>query len=123
VQAAIAACHAAAHEASATDWVEIAALYKELVRMVPTPVIELNRAVAVGMADGPEAGLRLVDALERSGALTGYHLLPATRADLLRRLDRRVEAAVAYRAALSLAATDAERRYLTRRIAQTSETG
>jgi RNA polymerase sigma-70 factor (ECF subfamily) len=123
VQAAIAACHAAAHEASATDWVEIAALYNELVRMVPTPVVELNRAVAVGMADGPEAGLRLVDGLERSGALTGYHLLPATRADLLRRLDRRVEAAVAYRAALSLAATDAERRYLTRRIAQTSKTG
>ena len=64
-----------------------------------------------------------MDGLERSGALTGYHLLPATRADLLRRLDRRVDAAVAYRAALSLAATDAERRYLTRRIAQTSETG
>jgi len=123
VQAAIAACHAAAHEAGATDWAEIAALYNELVRMVPTPVVELNRAVAVGMADGPEAGLRLVDGLERSGALTCYHLLPATRADLLRRLDRRVEAAVAYRAALSLAATDAERRYLTRRIAQTSETG
>jgi RNA polymerase sigma-70 factor (ECF subfamily) len=122
VQAAIAACHAAAPDASATDWVEIAALYRELVRMVPTPVVELNRAVAVGMADGPEAGLRLVDELERSGALAGYHLLPATRADLLRRLGRRSEAAVAYRVALDLAATDAERRYLARRIAESTET-
>jgi len=122
VQAAIAACHAAAPDASATDWVEIAALYQELVRMVPTPVVELNRAVAVGMADGPEAGLRLVDGLERSGALAGYHLLPATRADLLRRLGRRSEAVVAYRVALDLAATDAERRYLARRIAESTET-
>ncbi len=79
----------------ATDWVEIAALYSELVRMVPSPVVELNRAVAIGMADGPEAGLRLVDALDATGALSGYHLLPATRADLLRRLDRRAEAAAA----------------------------
>jgi len=122
VQAAIAACHAAAPDASATDWVEIAALYQELVRMVPTPVVELNRAVAVGMADGPEAGLRLVDGLERSGALAGYHLLPATRADLLRRLGLRSEAAVAYRVALDLAATDAERRYLARRIAESTTT-
>ena len=122
VQAAIAACHAAAPDASATDWVEIAALYQELVRMVPTPVVELNRAVAVGMADGPEAGLRLVDGLERSGALAGYHLLPATRADLLRRLGRRSEAVVAYRVALDLAATNAERRYLARRIAESTET-
>jgi RNA polymerase sigma-70 factor (ECF subfamily) len=123
VQAAIAACHAGAHDASETDWVEISALYNQLVRMVPTPVVELNRAVAVGMADGPEAGLRLVDGLERSGALAGYHLLPATRADLLRRLGRRTEAAVAYRVALSLAANDAERRYLSRRITQSTETG
>jgi RNA polymerase sigma-70 factor, ECF subfamily len=123
VQAAIAACHAAAPDASATDWVEIAALYRELVRMMPTPVVELNRAVAVGMADGPEAGLRLVDALDDSGALSGYHLLSATRADLLRRLGRPAEAAVSYRIALALAATDAERRYLARRLAQTSEPG
>ncbi|HEY5171744.1 MAG TPA: RNA polymerase sigma factor [Acidimicrobiia bacterium] len=123
VQAAIAACHAAAADASATDWVEIAALYRELVRMVPTPVVELNHAVAVGMADGPEAGLRLVDALDDSGALSGYHLLFATRADLLRRLGRPAEAAVSYRNALALAATDAERRYLARRLAQSSETG
>jgi len=120
VQAAIAACHAQAKHASATDWVEIAALYRELVRMVPSPVVELNRAVAVGMADGPEAGLRLVDALDQSGALAGYHLLPATRADLLRRLDRKAEAAEAYRDALALAATDAERRYLARRLAQSA---
>ena len=68
--------------------------------MVPSPVVELNRAVAVAMADGPAAGLALVDALDASGRLAGYHLLPATRADLLRRLDRRAEAAAAYRAAL-----------------------
>ena len=83
VQAAIAACHATARDASDTDWVEIAALYRELARMVPSPVVELNRAVAVAMADGPDAGLRIVDALAASGALDGYHLLPATRADLL----------------------------------------
>jgi RNA polymerase sigma-70 factor (ECF subfamily) len=123
VQAAIAACHASAAVASATDWVEIAALYNELLRMVPSPVVELNRAVAIGMADGPDAGLRLVDALDRSGALTGYHLLPATRADLLRRLGRASEAAAAYRAALARAsgATEAEQRYLARRLAQCAE--
>jgi RNA polymerase sigma-70 factor (ECF subfamily) len=80
--------------------------------------VELNRAVAVAMADGPAAGLVLVERLEASGALPGYHLLPATRADLLRRLDRPAEAAAAYRRALALTATDAERRYLTRRLAE-----
>ena len=120
VQAAIAACHASARDASATDWVEIAALYNELLRMMPTPVVALNRAVAIGMADGPAAGLRLVDALDASGALAGYHLLAATRADLLRRLDRRAEAAAAYRDALALAANDAERRYLNRRLEETT---
>jgi RNA polymerase sigma-70 factor (ECF subfamily) len=84
--------------------------------MVPSPVVELNRAVAVAMADGPDAGLRIVESLAASGALDGYHLLPATRADLLRRLDRNAEAAVAYREALDLAATDAERSYLSRRL-------
>jgi RNA polymerase sigma-70 factor (ECF subfamily) len=77
--------------------------------------VELNRAVAVAMADGPEAGLAIVDALDASGALASYHLLPATRADLLRRLGRNEEAAAAYRAAAALASTDAERRYLNRR--------
>jgi RNA polymerase sigma-70 factor (ECF subfamily) len=119
VQAAIAACHATAAAAADTDWVEIAALYRELARMVPSPVVELNRAVAVAMAEGPDAGLRLVDALDASGALAGYRLLAATRADLLRRLDQPVEAAAAYRAALELSATEAERRYLTRRLAET----
>jgi RNA polymerase sigma-70 factor (ECF subfamily) len=121
VQAAIAACHATATEAAATDWAEIAALYGRLVRLLPSPVVELNRAVAVAMADGPSAGLALVEALEASGTLAGYHLLPATRADLLRRMGRTGEAAGAYREALELAATDAERRYLTRRLAETTD--
>ena len=120
VQAAIAACHATAPDADATDWAQIAALYGELVRMTPTPVVALNRAVAVAMADGPEAGLALVDELEASGALQGYHLLAATRADLLRRLARPAEAAAAYRQALDSAGTDAERRYLARRLAETT---
>ena len=105
--------------ASETDWVEIATLYGALARMVPSPVVELNRAVAVAMADGPDAGLRIVDTLAASGALDGYHLLPATRADLLRRLDRNAEAALAYREALELTATDAERSYLNRRLEET----
>jgi RNA polymerase sigma-70 factor (ECF subfamily) len=122
VQAAIAACHATATEAADTDWAQIAALYGQLARLVPSPVVELNRAVAVGMADGPAAGLALVEALAEGtaavGRLAGYHLLPATRADLLRRLDRTAEAASAYREALDLAATDTERRYLSRRLAE-----
>lgn len=81
--------------------------------------MELNRAVAVGMADGPAAGLALVDDLADDGALTAYHLLPATRADLLRRLGRGAEAAAAYREALDLTVTDPERRYLARRLAET----
>jgi RNA polymerase sigma-70 factor, ECF subfamily len=120
LQAAIAACHATAAEAADTDWAEIARLYKRLAALVPSAVVELNRAVAVAMADGPAAGLTLVEALEASGALAGYHLLPATRADLLRRLQRPAEAAAAYREALDLATTDAERRYLERRLAETA---
>ena len=118
LQAAIAACHATAAKAADTDWRTIARLYAQLGRMTPSPVVELNRAVAVGMADGPEAGLALVDALAATGALSGYHLLPATRADLLRRLGRKAEAAQAYREALELADTDAERRFLTRRLTE-----
>ncbi|MFF0517591.1 RNA polymerase sigma factor [Actinomadura nitritigenes] len=118
VQAAIAACHATAPDAASTDWPQIAALYDVLARLAPTPVVALNRAVAVGMARGPRAGLELVERLEREGALDGYHLLPATRADLLRRLGRRAEAAVAYRAAHALAPGDADRRYLARRLAE-----
>ena len=118
VQAAVAACHASAGEAAETDWPQIAALYATLGRMVPSPVIELNRAVAVAMAEGPAAGLTLVDSITRSGALSGYHLLPATRADLLRRLGRVDQAAAAYREALELTASDAERRYLLRRLSE-----
>jgi RNA polymerase sigma-70 factor (ECF subfamily) len=120
IQAAIAACHATAARAGDTDWSQIAALYERLARLTPSPVIELNRAVAVAMADGPAAGLALVDALESSGALADYHLLPATRADLLRRLNRPAEAATAYRQALALAPTTPERRYLTRRLTETT---
>jgi RNA polymerase sigma-70 factor (ECF subfamily) len=119
VQAAIAACHVTAARAADTDWAEIALLYGQLARFLPTPVVELNRAVAVGMADGPEAGLALVAALEESGRLTGYHLLPATKADMYRRLGRADEAAACYREAIGLASTDAERRYLSRRLAET----
>jgi RNA polymerase sigma-70 factor (ECF subfamily) len=117
VQAAIAACHATARTAADTDWPQIAALYAQLPQ---TPVVALNRAVAIGMADGPAVGLRLVDELA-AGALAGYRLLPATRADLLRRLGRYAEAAVAYRQAIELVATDAERRYLTKRLAEVSD--
>lgn len=120
VQAAIAACHATAPDAAATDWPQIALLYGELARLAPSPVVALNRAVAVGMADGPAAGLALVDDLADDGMLAGYHLLPATRADLLRRLGRGAEAAAAYREALDLATTDPERRYLARRLAETT---
>jgi len=118
LQAAIAACHATAPEAADTDWAEISRLYGELARLVPSPVVELNRAVAVAMAEGPAAGLSLIEELEASGKLKGYHLLPATRADLLRRLGRRIDAVSAYEEALELAATAAERRYIARRLAE-----
>jgi RNA polymerase sigma-70 factor, ECF subfamily len=118
LQAVIAACHAGAARAADTDWAVIARVYGQLGRISPSPVVELNRAVAVGMAQGPAAGLALLDAVDRSGALDGYHLLPAARADLLRRLGRSAEAAGAYRQALAACGTDAERRYLTRRLAE-----
>jgi RNA polymerase sigma-70 factor (ECF subfamily) len=121
LQAAIAACHAHAASAAETDWHEIAALYDRLSEIVATPVVLLNRAVAVAMAEGPASGLKLVDELEETGALGDYHLLPATRADLLRRLSRYAEAATAYRRALELAPTDAERRFLRRRLSEVSE--
>jgi RNA polymerase sigma-70 factor, ECF subfamily len=116
VQAAIAACHASAPDTANTDWPQIAALYAELARLAPSPVVELNRAVAVAMADGIPAGLALVDELTASGRLEGYHLLPATRADLLRREGRTAEARLAYEEALRLAPTEAERRYLASRL-------
>jgi RNA polymerase sigma-70 factor (ECF subfamily) len=120
IQAAIAACHVTAPAADQTDWAQIAALYGRLAEFLPTPVVELNYAVAVGMARGPAAGLALVEALAATGKLAGYHLLPATRADFLRRLGRLPEAAVAYGEALELVSTDAERRFLNRRLAETS---
>ena len=116
VQAAIAACHATAADAASTDWPQIALLYGELARIASSPVVELNRAVAVAMAHGIPAGLALVDELDESGRLAGYHLLPATRADLLRRAGRSAEARTAYEKALELATTDADRRYLTDRL-------
>jgi RNA polymerase sigma-70 factor (ECF subfamily) len=123
IQAAIAACHASAAGPADTDWAQIALLYGQLAARSANPVVQLNRAVAVAMADGPAAGLAIVDALAATGALAGYHLLAATRADLLRRLGRPDEAAVDYRAALALATTDAERRYLNRRLAETGHGG
>jgi len=119
MQAAIAACHVTAARAADTDWAQIARIYGQLAQFLPTPVVELNRAVAEGMADGPEAGLARVAELEAAGALTGYHLLPATKADMYRRLGRADEAAACYREALELASTDAERRYLGRRLGET----
>jgi RNA polymerase sigma-70 factor, ECF subfamily len=118
LQAAIAACHAGAAQANETDWARIAALYTALARAAPSAVVALNRAVAVGMAEGPAAGLAAVDEIESAGALAGYHLLPATRADLLRRAGDLEAAAAAYRQALPLAPTEAEQRYLARRLAE-----
>ena len=116
LQAAIAALHAQATTAAETDWRQIAALYAILYRAQPTPIVELNRAVAVAMADGPERGLALIDQLESRGELAGYHLVAAARADLLRRLGRHEEASAAYRRALSEATNDAERRFLEARL-------
>jgi RNA polymerase sigma-70 factor, ECF subfamily len=122
LQAAIAALHARAQRAEDTDWTQIAGLYEALLQKRPSPVVELNRAAAIAMADGPSGGLALgltlMDALEAKGELAGYHLLPAARADLLRRQGRWREAAEAYRQALALVANDPERRYLARRLAE-----
>jgi len=116
LQAAIAAVHAQASTAAATDWRQIAALYAMLARVHPTPVVELNRAVAVAMSDGIERGLALVDVLDQRGELAEYHLLPAARAELLRRLGRHAEAAESYRRALVLVSNEAERRHLEKRL-------
>ena len=116
LQAAIAACHATASDTESTDWPQIVSLYTDLARLAPSPVVDLNRAVAVAMADGIPAGLALVDELAAAGRLEGYYLLPATRADLLRRDGRVDEARAAYEEALDLAPTEAERRYLSNRL-------
>ncbi len=118
LQAAIAALHSEAEKAADTDWIQIAHLYAVLCRIHPSPVIELNRAVAVGMAEGPEHGLRILDALETEGSFRDYHLLPAARADLLRRMERWSESAEAYRQALAIVGNDTQRRFLLRRLAE-----
>jgi RNA polymerase sigma-70 factor (ECF subfamily) len=118
VQAAIAAVHASASSAAATDWRQIAALYDALLAISPSPVVELNRAVAVAMRDGPAAGLGLMDAILDRGDLGDYHLAHAARADLLRRLGRREESRQAYERALALARQTPERRFLRMRLAQ-----
>ena len=118
VQASIAALHAQAETPEQTDWRQIAALYDSLTELSPSPVVELNRAVAVAMANGAEQGLELIDRPEVAGALERYRWLHSARADLLRRLDRFHEAAEAYRRALALSSNASERRFLTRRLAE-----
>jgi predicted RNA polymerase sigma factor len=117
VQGAIAVYHARARTAAETDWVSIAALYETLARLTPSPVVELNRAVAVGMADGPAAGLALVDALAGEPALADYHLLPSVRGDLLAKLGRADEARKEFERAAALAGNRRERELLLARAA------
>ncbi len=118
IQAAISAVHADAATAAATDWAEIVGLYDVLARIEPSPVVELNRAVAVAMRDGPAAGLALIDAILAAGDLTEYRLAHAARADLCRRLGKTADARAAYERALVLTRQDAERRFIERRLAQ-----
>jgi RNA polymerase sigma-70 factor (ECF subfamily) len=118
IQAAIAAVHTEAPNAAATDWRQIVGLYDILLRIDPTPVVELNRAVAVAMADGPAAGLAVIDAILQRGELTEYYLAHSARADLCRRLGRRSDAIAAYQRALELTKQEPERRFLERRLAE-----
>ena len=118
LQAAIAAVHAGSPKAAATDWTQIVALYDMLLRAVPSPVVDLNRAVAVAMRDGPEAGLALIDAILARGDLADYHLAHAARADLCRRLGKTAEARASYERALALTRQQPERRFLERRLAE-----
>jgi RNA polymerase sigma-70 factor, ECF subfamily len=120
VQAAIAALHMRASRYEDTDWPQIAALYEVLMRIHPSPVVELNHAVAVSMVDGPERALRLVESIGKRGELGAYHILPAVRADLLRRLGRRAEAIEAYEQALKNVQLEPERRFLAARLAELS---
>ena len=121
LQAAIAAVHAEAPDAASTDWPQIVALYNLLARAEPSAIIELNRAVAVAMRDGPEAGLALIDAIFARGELTDYHLAHAARADLCRRLGRIPEARSSYERALTLTQQEPERRFLEKRLQELSE--
>jgi RNA polymerase sigma-70 factor, ECF subfamily len=122
LQAAIAALHATAPTYDETDWEQILVLYDELLRRWPSPVVALNRSVAVAMVHGPAAGLAEVDALERDPRLAGYRYLPAVKADLLRRLGRNTDAAAAYERAIALTANEAERGYLAGRLAEAHPT-
>jgi len=121
IQAAIAAVHAESTDAAATDWAEIVGLYAILARLEPSPIVELNQAVAIAMRDGPPAGLARIDAILARGELSGYHLIHAARADLLRRTGHLSEARAAYTKALALAQQGAERRYLESRLHELSE--
>jgi len=123
LQAAIAACHARAHRAEETDWRRIAALYAELAARAPSPVVELNRAVAVAMAEGPAAGLAIADRLLAEPALAGYHLLPAVRGDLLEKLGRRDEARAEFERAAAMTRNARERDLLRNRAAATAAEG
>src|SRR5262249_26568013 len=116
LQAAIAAIHCRALQPEDTDWLQIVRLYDALQGVQPSPIVSLNRAVAVAMVDGPQPALALLDELVTSGDLDGYHLLHAARADLLRRLGSYAEAAKSYSRALALATTESERRFLSRRL-------
>jgi len=122
LQAAIAAEHCKAARAEDTDWPQIVRLYDQLERISPSPIISLNRAVAIAMSDGPEAALILIDSLEAAGELEDYHLLHAARADLLRRLGARAQAAKSYEQSLLLVTNESERRFLARRLSEVSET-
>jgi len=120
IQAAIAAVHAGAPSVADTDWAEIVGLYDVLQRINPSPVVELNRAVAVAMRDGPDSGLALIDAILERGDLADYRLAHAARADMCRRLGRRADARASYEKALKLARQEPERRFLTKRLAEVS---
>jgi RNA polymerase sigma-70 factor (ECF subfamily) len=120
IQAAIAGVHAAAAAASATDWAQMVALYDVLARVEPSPIVALNRAVAVAMRDGPQAGLELIEAILAEGELTDYHLAHAARADLYRRLGQKAQACESYQRALALVRQEPERRFLERRLRELS---
>jgi RNA polymerase sigma-70 factor (ECF subfamily) len=120
VQAAIAAVHSEASNPASTDWSQIVALYDVLLRMGPSPVVELNRAVAVAMRDGPESGLKLIDAILVRGDLADYHLAHSARADLCRRLGRATDARISYKKALALTQQEPERRFLEKRLRELS---
>jgi predicted RNA polymerase sigma factor len=121
IQAAIAACHARSFTAGETDWARIASLYAELARVAPSPVVELNRAVAVGMAFGPQAGLEIVDALIPERSLQGYHLLPTVRGDLLAKLGRFDEARAEFARAATLTRNTRERELLLKRAQEAAD--